>query len=120
MDRPGLHKVIEEPVDNAGAVEQRRCRPTVGPRPQPGYQHILAEFGVARGDVLEAVEHLFVIGAAVLAAQAKVREIARDQQSFGIGPCHHDSTSDPGTSSAMARRSSVASLRYGAVDSVER
>ena len=111
VDSPGLHQVIEEPIDNTGAVQPRRRRPMVGRCPQPSHQHVRAEFGVALGDVLEAMKRLLVIDAAVRAAQAKARHISCDQQPFGIGPCRHDSTPDPGTSSAMARRSSVASLR---------
>src|SRR5262249_23008279 len=110
LDRSDVQKVIEEPIDDAGSVQQCRRHPMVGQCLQPCNQNILAELGIAFSDVLEAVQHLLVIGAACT-AQAKACQIARDQLPFGIRPCRHDSTSDSGTSSAMALRSSVASLR---------
>ncbi len=64
------------------------------------------------GDVLEAMQYLAIAGSAFHAAQTKAREIVVNDHVIGIGPASgHASTSVPGTSSAMALRSSVASLR---------
>lgn len=53
LDRFDVQKVIEEPIDNAGAVQQRRRHPMVGQCLQPNHQNILAELGIAFSDVLE-------------------------------------------------------------------
>lgn len=67
---------------------------------------------MALDDILEPVQDLTVAGLAFHAAQIKAREIAANGRAIGIGPTSgHASTSAPGTSSAMALRSSVASLR---------
>jgi hypothetical protein len=63
------------------------------------------------GNVLKAAEDLTIMGAAIGAAQPQFSEIAGDDGVIGIRPCVHDSTADPGTSSAIVLRSSVASLR---------
>ena len=111
VDHPGLRQVIEEAVDDTGAVQQGRRRPPGSRFFQPRKQDLAIQCCVALGNVLEAMQDLAITGAAVRAAQAQVRKIAGDHRSIGGRPPGHDSTSDPGTSSAMALRSSVASLR---------
>lgn len=112
VDRLGFQTVIEEPVNDAGAVQQDRRCPAFGRYPQPRDQHVLTEFVVTLGDVLEAMQYLAVAGSAFLATQIKACEIVVNGRAIGIGPASgHASTSVPGTSSAMALRSSVASLR---------
>ena len=106
-----LDQMIKEAVDDAGTVQQRRWVPACSPFPQPDLQRLPVDGRIALGNVLEAMKNLAVIDAAIGAAQPQCPQIAGDDGVIGIGPCGHDSTSDPGTSSAMALRSSVASLR---------
>src|SRR5208282_5636702 len=69
---------------------------------------------------LEAAKRLTIIDRADRAAQPELPEVASDGATIHVGPDLHDRASCPGISRAIARRSSVASFRYGIVASVDR
>jgi hypothetical protein len=106
-----LNQVVKEAVDNAGAVQQRRRVPACSPFSQPDLQHLPIDGRVTLCNVLKAVKDPTIIGAASGAAQPQFSQKAGDDGAIGIRPCAHESTSDPGTSSGIVLRSSVASLR---------
>ena len=74
-------------------------------------QRLPVDGEVSLGNILEAMENLAIVDAAVGAAQPELSQVTGNDCAIGISPRGHDSTSDPGTSSAIALRSSVASLR---------
>ena len=106
-----LDQMIKEAVDDAGTMQQRGWVPACCPFPQPDLQRLPVDGRIAPGNVLEAMKNLAVIDVAIGSTQPQFPQVTGDHGVIGIRPCVHDSTSDPGTSSAMALRSSVASLR---------
>ena len=103
--------MVEEAIDDAGTVQNGRWMPMRSAFPEPFLQRLPVDGEVSLGNILEAMENLAIADAAVGAAQPQLSQVTGNDCAIGISPRGHDSTSDPGTSSAIALRSSVASLR---------
>ncbi|KAJ8134163.1 hypothetical protein OY671_012623, partial [Metschnikowia pulcherrima] len=102
--------VVEEAIDNADSVEQRRHSPTFFHFLQPDFEHSPVDRRMTSGYILEAAKEP-AISRPASSPESRFFQEGVDDRAIGIVPGAHGSTSDPGTSSATARRSSVASLR---------
>src|SRR6516165_3417685 len=71
-------------------------------------------------NILEATEQATVDRPRLGMAKPEFLQITRDCAAIGVGPGFHERASCPGISKAIARKSSVASFRYGIVASAER
>src|SRR3990167_784204 len=109
-DQPDFNEVVEEAVDDADLVQQSRESPTLFHVLQPSLQHWSIYCCMPQSGFLKAAEET-AIGGSACRPELRYFQEGVDDGVFGIVPGAHDSTSDPGTSSATARRSSVASLR---------
>src|ERR1700760_2702011 len=70
--------------------------------------------------ILKALKRLPIIDRAGRAVEAELPQMTSDRGTISVGAGLHEQTAQPGTSRAIARKSSVPSFRYGIVDSSER
>src|ERR1700688_3564714 len=108
------HEEVEEAIDDAGAMQQRRHGPAHGIFAQPRFEHFSAKLSgcalIPDNHFLEGSERLTVIDRTGRAAQSELTKITGNRSAIGVGPSVHERTSCPGISRAIARRSSVASF----------
>lgn len=109
-DQLVLDQIVEEAVNDADLVQQRLQLPAHFDFPQPRLEHLSVNYRMTTSNELETAEYGAISAAAASPEPGRLQKVLDDRQ-IGIVPGAHDSTSDPGTSSATARRSSVASLR---------